>query len=148
MTSQLPEIIFESSGFLGQSNVQCVCQKCGKLFSKMSIQQHLKFFCKGNQLFVANFENTMLINITFLEIHALALSKRRTPNNDKDSLKQCRKSWRWDQYLPGNMKCFLGISDTNTIYSNNSLIILLWMDNGSWLTAHGPRGPRGRRGGI
>ena len=30
-------------------HVQCVCQKCGKLFSKMSIQQHLKFFCKGNQ---------------------------------------------------------------------------------------------------
>ena len=30
-------------------HVQCVCQKCGKSFSKMSIQQHLKFFCKGNQ---------------------------------------------------------------------------------------------------
>ena len=30
-------------------HVQCVCQKCGKSFSKMSIRQHLKFFCKGNQ---------------------------------------------------------------------------------------------------
>ena len=52
-------------------HVQCVCQKCGKLFSKMSIQQHLKFFCKGNQLFVANFENTMLYVhiLTLLELY-------------------------------------------------------------------------------
>ena len=52
-------------------HVQCVCQKCGKSFSKMSIWQHLKFFCKGNQLFVANFENMMLYVhiLTLLELY-------------------------------------------------------------------------------